>query len=64
MTFGVIIMGGSCAGIFADMQLARVRHGVPVMDTGLRRNRFAQVPHGFLGQGGRNPMAVIDDAHA
>lgn len=42
MTFDVIIVGGSYAGISAGMQLARARRRVLVMDTGLRRNRFAR----------------------
>lgn len=47
MTFDVIIVGGSYAGISAGMQLARARRRVLVMDTGLRRNRFARASHGF-----------------
>ena len=34
MTFDVIIVGGSYAGISAGMQLARARRRVLVMDTG------------------------------
>lgn len=64
MTFDVIIVGGSYAGISAGMQLARARRRVLVMDTGLRRNRFAQASHGFLGQDGRDPAAIADDARA
>ena len=63
MTFDVIIVGGSYAGISAGMQLARARRRVLVMDTGLRRNRFARPP-GFLGQDGRDPAAIVDDARA
>lgn len=64
MTFDVIIVGGSYAGISAGMQLARARRRVLVMDTGLRRNRFARASHGFLGQDGRDPAAIADDARA
>ncbi|HEK3357078.1 TPA: NAD(P)/FAD-dependent oxidoreductase [Pseudomonas aeruginosa] len=64
MTFDVIIVGGSYAGISAGMQLARARRRVLVMDTGLRRNRFARASHGFLGQDGRDPAAIVDDARA
>lgn len=60
MTFDVIIVGGSYAGISAGMQLARARRRVLVMDTGLRRNRFARASHGFLGQDGaiRRPSSM------
>ncbi len=64
MTFDVIIVGGSYAGISAGMQLARARRRVLVMDTGLRRNRFARASHGFLGQDGRDPAAIAYDARA
>ncbi len=64
MTFDVIIVGGSYAGISAGVQLARARRRVLVMDTGLRRNRFARASHGFLGQDGRDPAAIADDARA
>lgn len=47
MTFDVIIVGGSYAGISAGMQLARARRRVLVMDTGLRRNRFARASTAF-----------------
>lgn len=38
MTFDVIIVGGSYAGISAGMQLARARRRVLVMDTGDRKS--------------------------
>ncbi|MGC3194789.1 thioredoxin reductase, partial [Pseudomonas aeruginosa] len=59
-----MIVGGSYAGISAGMQLARARGRVVVMDTGLRRNRFARASHGILGQDGRDPAAIGDDARA
>ncbi len=45
-------------------QLARARRKVLVMDSGQRRNRFAEHSHGFLGQDGRAPGAIAADARA
>ncbi len=53
MVYDVIIVGGSYAGLSAGLQLARARRNVLVLDSGLRRNRFAETSHGFLGQDGR-----------
>ena len=62
MTYDVIIVGGSYAGISAGLQLARARRKVLVIDAGLRRNRFAEHSHGFLGQDGRAPAAITGQA--
>lgn len=62
MTYDIIIVGGSYAGISAGLQLARARRRVLVIDSGLRRNRFADHSHGFLGQDGEAPGAIA--AHA
>lgn len=62
MQHDVIIVGGSFAGLSAAMQLARARRKVLVIDTGLPRNRFAVASHGFLGQDGRTPAAIRDEA--
>lgn len=62
MNYEVIIVGGSYAGMSAGLQLARVRRRILVLDTGQRRNRFAQSAHGFLAQDGRNPGAIADEA--
>lgn len=59
----VIVVGGSFAGVSAAMQLARARQNVLVVDTGGPRNRFADEAHGFLGQDGRAPAAIMRDAH-
>ena len=48
----VIIVGGSYAGMAAALQLLRARRDVKVIDAGERRNRFADLSHGFLGQDG------------
>tara|TARA_R110002020_G_scaffold437327_3_gene647559 strand:- start:20970 stop:21857 length:888 start_codon:yes stop_codon:yes gene_type:complete len=62
MNYEVIIVGGSYAGMSAGLQLARARRRILVLDTGQRRNRFAQSALGFLAQDGRNPGAIADEA--
>ncbi|MAU95063.1 MAG: thioredoxin reductase [Fulvimarina sp.] len=57
-----IVIGGSFAGMAAALQLARARRDVVVIDAGVRRNRFAAQSHGFLGQDGRAPEAIVADA--
>jgi thioredoxin reductase len=64
MSFDAIVIGGSYAGLSAALQLARARRKVLVMDSGQRRNRFAEHSHGFLGQDGRPPGAIAVDARA
>ena len=63
-TLDVIVAGGSFAGLSAAMQLARARRRVLVVDTGLPRNRFAVASHGFLGQDGQSPEAILETARA
>ena len=60
--YDVIVIGGSFAGLSAATQLARARRHVLVIDAGLPRNRFADEAHGFLGQDGRPPAAIMRDA--
>ncbi|WP_439634344.1 NAD(P)/FAD-dependent oxidoreductase [Glycocaulis sp.] len=55
MQYDVIIIGGSYAGLAAGLQLARARRRVLVVDTGVRRNRFASASHGFFGHDGVPP---------
>lgn len=62
MRYDVIIAGGSYAGMSAGLQLARARRNVLVIDAGQRRNRFAASAHGFLGQDGRAPGAIAEEA--
>jgi thioredoxin reductase len=64
MRYDVIIAGGSYAGMSAGLQLARARRNVLVIDAAQRRNRFAATSHGFLGQDGRAPDAIAEDARA
>ncbi|HEX6052616.1 MAG TPA: NAD(P)/FAD-dependent oxidoreductase [Gemmatimonadaceae bacterium] len=63
-TYDAIVIGGSWAGLSATMQLARARRRVLVVDAGQPRNRFAHTSHGFLGQDGRTPAAILDTARA
>ena len=44
------------------MQLARARRRVCVVDAGQPRNRFAAASHGFFGQDGEPPLAMIEQA--
>ena len=60
--YDVVIVGGSYAGISAAMPLARARRQILVIDGGQRRNRFVEASHGFIGQDGRHPGAIVADA--
>lgn len=60
-SFDAIVVGGSYAGLSAALILARARQQVLVVDAGVRRNRFAKAAHGFLGQDGRAPGAIVAD---
>lgn len=62
MVHDAIVIGGSFAGLSAAMQLARARRQVLVIDSDLPRNRFADAAHGFLGQDGRPPQAILQEA--
>ena len=62
MSYEVIVVGGSFAGLSAALQLARARRRVLVLDSGKPRNRFAQFSHGFFGHDGQPPSAIL--AHA
>jgi thioredoxin reductase len=58
MTYEVIVVGGSYAGLSAATQLARARRTILVVDAGVRRNRFASHAHGFLTQDGTPPGEI------
>lgn len=55
----VIIIGGSYAGLAAALMLGRARRHALVIDAGERRNRFAAASHGFAGQDGESPAAIV-----
>lgn len=63
-SFDVIVIGGSYAGMAAALQLARGYRQVLVIDGGVRRNRFASHSHGLLGQDGKSPSAIAEEAKA
>ena len=62
MNFDVIIVGGSFAGQAAALQLGRARRRVLLVDAQQPRNRFARSSHGFLGQDGCSPSAIMATA--
>ena len=64
MQHDVIIVGGSFAGLSAALQLARARRHILVVDSGQPRNRFASLSHGFFGQDGKPPSAILANARA
>lgn len=57
--YDAIVVGASFAGLSAAMQLARARRRLLVIDAGAPRNRFAPASHGFLGQDGVAPAAIM-----
>ena len=61
---GVIIIGGSFAGLAAALQLGRARRKVTVLDTGLPRNRFAGHSHGLLGHDHKPPLEILAEGAA
>jgi thioredoxin reductase len=63
-TYDVIVIGGSYAGMAGALQLARGRRSLLVIDAGIRRNRFAAHSHGLLGQDGKSPSAIAEEAKA
>src|SRR5690349_17282077 len=64
MRYDAIIIGGSFAGLSAAMYIARGRRSVCVIDTGEPRNRFAAHSHGFFGQDGAEPRAMLAAARS
>ncbi len=59
MHYEAIVIGGNFAGLSAAMQLARARRSILLIDAGRPRNRFAEASHGFLGQDGMTPAAIM-----
>jgi len=64
MAHDAIVIGGSFAGLSAAIHIARARRSVCVIDAGSPRNRFADASHGFFGQDGSEPRAMIAGARA
>lgn len=63
-SYDAIVIGGSYAGMAGALQLARGRRRVLVIDEGKRRNRFVTHSHGVLGQDGKSPTAIAEEAKA
>ncbi|MBY3256333.1 NAD(P)/FAD-dependent oxidoreductase [Rhizobium laguerreae] len=61
MSFEAIVIGGNFAGLSAAMQLVRARLRVLLVDAGAPRNRFSEASHGFLGQDGQTPAAIMQE---
>lgn len=64
MTYDVVIVGGSYAGMAAGLQLAQARRKVVVIDAGKPRNRFASRSRGFLTQDGKPPNDIAAAGYA
>jgi thioredoxin reductase len=64
MSYDVIVIGGSFAGLSAALQLARARRRVLVLDSGEPRNRFAQSSHGLFGHDGQSPSTLLAEARS
>ena len=64
MSYDVIVIGGSFAGLSAALQLARARRRVLVLDSGQPRNRFAEFSHGLFGHDGQTPSALLSEARS
>lgn len=62
MEHDAIVIGGSYAGLSAAIHIARARRSVCIIDAGSPRNRFAHASHGFFGQDGADPYAMIAEA--
>ncbi len=64
LTYDVIIIGGSYAGLSAAMALGRAIRRVLIIDSGLPCNRYTPHSHNFLTQDGETPNAIADKALA
>lgn len=64
MRHDAIIIGGSFAGLSAALYIARGRRSACIVDTGMPRNRFAAHSHGFFGQDGSEPAAMLAAARS
>ena len=60
----VAIVGGGPAGLSAALMLGRARRTVILLDDGHERNLSVREAHGFLGQDGSSPNALLTRARA
>ncbi|MFI7354274.1 NAD(P)/FAD-dependent oxidoreductase [Streptomyces avidinii] len=58
-SFDVVVVGGGAAGLAGALTLARARRSVLVIDSGSPRNAPAAHMHGYLGQDGESPAALL-----
>jgi hypothetical protein len=64
MQHDAIVIGGSFAGLSAAIHIARSMRSVCVIDAGNPRNSFVTASHGFFGQDGAAPLAMVATARA
>ncbi|MFD8893480.1 NAD(P)/FAD-dependent oxidoreductase [Streptomyces sp. NPDC059566] len=58
-SFDVAVVGGGAAGLAGALTLVRARRSVLVIDSGSPRNAPAAHMHGYLGQDGESPAALL-----
>ncbi|MFD5414193.1 NAD(P)/FAD-dependent oxidoreductase [Streptomyces nojiriensis] len=58
-SFDVVVVGGGAAGLAGALTLVRARRTVLVIDSGSPRNAPAAHMHGYLGQDGESPAALL-----
>ncbi|MET9689005.1 NAD(P)/FAD-dependent oxidoreductase [Streptomyces sp. NPDC006514] len=63
-SFDVVVVGGGAAGLAGALTLVRARRTVLVIDSGSPRNAPAAHMHGYLGQDGESPAALLAKGRA
>ncbi|WP_405437117.1 NAD(P)/FAD-dependent oxidoreductase [Streptomyces avidinii] len=63
-SFDVVVVGGGAAGLAGALTLVRARRSVLVIDSGSPRNAQAAHMHGYLGQDGESPAALLAGGRA
>ncbi|MFD7910765.1 NAD(P)/FAD-dependent oxidoreductase [Streptomyces sp. NPDC059752] len=63
-SFDVVVVGGGAAGLAGALTLVRSRRTVLVIDSGSPRNAPAAHMHGYLGQDGESPAALLAKGRA
>ncbi|MGW6979426.1 NAD(P)/FAD-dependent oxidoreductase [Streptomyces sp. NPDC054932] len=58
-SFDVVVVGAGAAGLAGALTLVRARRSVLVIDSGSPRNAPAAHMHGYLGQDGESPAALL-----
>ncbi|MFD3694752.1 NAD(P)/FAD-dependent oxidoreductase [Streptomyces sp. NPDC058646] len=57
--FDAVVVGGGAAGLAGALTLVRARRSVLVLDSGTPRNAPSAHLHGYLGQDGQSPAALL-----